>query len=213
MNKAVIVVGMHRSGSSATMGVLRCLGVDIGDDLGGKNIFNEKGYLENQEFYRFEKKILRNSGADWKTIIPEIKIYKTFSFYEKEFELLIKKYNRSKYWGYKAIRGGLFPKTLKKIPNLHLIIILRSPEAVSKSLKRRNNFTKEFSLWLWSNYYFRILRFLSRNPYPFLIINYDDMVENTREICLKISKFLGFKPSKEQLKCAEEFIENRLRHF
>lgn len=204
---------MHRSGSSATMGILRILGVDIGDDLGGQNAFNPKGYLENQEFYRFEQKILRNSQGRWDIIVPEEKLYKTFKFYEKEFKLLIKKFNRNSLWGYKAIRGGLFPETWLKIPNLHLIICLRSPEAIIASLKRRNRFGKKQTLWLWSTYYFRIFRFLSRHPIPFIIINFDDLVDKPGRVMKKLAKFLEIEISEKQVKQGKLWIEKRLRHF
>jgi len=215
MNKAVIVVGMHRSGSSATMGMLRILGVDIGDDLGSSGDSNNpKGYLENQEFYQFERKILRQTGARWDYAVPEEQILRTFKFYEKEFKILLRKFNRSEYWGYKAIRGGLFPEYLSKIPNLYLIICWRSPEAVVKSLKRRNGFTTEKSLWLYSTYYFRIFRYLSNHQeIPVHIVNYDSLVDNPKKELKKIAKFLDIEITKDMLDESEKWIEKRYRHF
>lgn len=210
MNKAVVVVGMHRTGSSAMMGILRILGVDIGDDLGGKNKWNEKGYLENQEFYRFEVGLLRRANSSWNHIVPEEIIYRGFK--EEDFGNLVKKFSRKELWGFKAIRTSLFPEILKKIPNLHLIVTLRSPEAVVASLKRRNNFSRDESLWLYSTYYFRLLRFLSRNKIRNMVVNFDDLVENTEETMKEIAKFLDIPITGKEVNEGKKFVEDRLRH-
>lgn len=205
---------MHRSGSSATMGILRILGVDIGDDLGGRNAFNPKGYLENQEFYHFEQKVLKAARANWQTIVPEGQIYKAFQFYKKEYDLLVKTYDRSPMWGYKAIRGGLFPEILLRIPNLHIVISFRGPKAVVGSLRRRNKFPPQKSLWLWSTYYNRIFRFLSRHPeIPYTIVNYDDLVERTVETVKRLAKFLDVEMNRKMRKASEDWMEEAYRHF
>lgn len=212
-NKAAIVLGMHRTGSSAAMGILRILGVDIGDDLGGKNDYNEKGYLENQEFYRWEQKILIKSGGNWQSIPSLNVVNSTFGFYEKEYMMLLEKYNRSPYWGYKAIRGGLFPDHLTLIENPHFIVCWRSPKAVADSLRRRNGFTRQKSIGLWATYYYRIFSFLGRSKLPYMILNYDELVDDTEETVLKIAKFLMIEFTKEKRKKTEEWIEKGLRHF
>ena len=212
-NKAVIVLGMHRAGSSATMGILRILGVDIGDDLGGQNDFNEKGYLENQEFYRWEQKVLIKSGGNWQKIPSLEDISKTFPFYQKEYMMLLRKYNRSPHWGYKAIRGGLFPEHLSLIENPFFLVCWRSPEAVAKSLRKRNGFTKQKSNRLWAIYYYRIFCFLERSGYPYMLVDYDRLVEDTEGIVGKVAKFLGIVFTGEKRRKAMEWIEERLRHF
>lgn len=214
-NKAIVLVGMHRSGSSAAMGILRILGVDIGDELMPANAFNPKGYLENLHFVHFEEKLLHDSGGDWMDIVPEEKVYDTFNLHHQDvgFDLLVKAYDRSSIWGYKAIRGGLFPEILTRIPNLHLIITLRSPLAVASSLKRRDRLALEQSLLLWSTYYNRIFQFVSRHPeVPFIIVNYNDLIDHLEDNVEKIAQFLGVEVTEKQTKETKAWIEKTLRH-
>jgi len=65
MNKTVIVLGMHRSGTSMVSGVLNILGVDIGKDLLGNHWSNPLGHFENNDFRNLNTQILKEAGGDW----------------------------------------------------------------------------------------------------------------------------------------------------
>ncbi|EQD73538.1 hypothetical protein B1A_04899, partial [mine drainage metagenome] len=47
--QVLVIIGMHRSGTSASTGALRCLGVDLGDRLyrGAWRASMTKGYFEH----------------------------------------------------------------------------------------------------------------------------------------------------------------------
>ena len=45
----VVVLGMHRSGTSALAKALELFGVDLGQNLTAPNEFNPKGYFEDNE--------------------------------------------------------------------------------------------------------------------------------------------------------------------
>ena len=44
---AIVILGMHRSGTSALAGVLNMLGCDLPETLMPANAYNEKGYFES----------------------------------------------------------------------------------------------------------------------------------------------------------------------
>ena len=46
-SSGLLVVGMHRSGTSAVTGVLHNFGYNVGQSLLPGNEFNEKGYFED----------------------------------------------------------------------------------------------------------------------------------------------------------------------
>ncbi|HEX4083658.1 MAG TPA: hypothetical protein VHY22_02010, partial [Chthoniobacteraceae bacterium] len=46
-NRAIVVLGMHRSGTSAFTGLLSLLGVDLGPSLLAASSANEAGYWEH----------------------------------------------------------------------------------------------------------------------------------------------------------------------
>ena len=58
MSHAIIVTGMHRSGTSALMRVLNLLGVDIGTSLLPPNEDNEAGYWEHVDIYRQQEQLM-----------------------------------------------------------------------------------------------------------------------------------------------------------
>jgi len=214
MNKAVVVAGMHRSGTSAIMGILQVLGVDIGDDLGTPDEFNEKGYFENRDFEVFEHLPLKHvTGQDaWDNPPTENSLNEILPMYEGQLKTLISKYSRSEIWGFKSARGLCFPEYLKQIPNLHLIVNIRSPEAVVASLKRRNGIDHNHAINLWSLHYWRLMKFLSRNEIPYMIVNYDDLVDTTETVMRKVSRFIGIEITEEQIDKGHDLIDERLRH-
>ena len=213
--KTVVILGMHRSGSTATMGLLRALDIHIGRDRDfvDSNKWNPKGYLEIKEFLLFEIKILHNSGGSWKNIVPEKKALTTFNRFKPVYMYLLKKYGKEPMWSYKAVRAGLYPESLLNCPNLHLIISYRNPTAVTASLAKRNGLTKIESLELWSEYYYRIFKFVAKYNIPYLLIEYDDIIDSTECSMRKVAKFLDIEINQTHITKGEKWIDSRLRHY
>ena len=59
---AVLVVGMHRSGTSALSGVLNLLGIDLPRELHPADEHNERGYFEGQAYIDFHERLLARIG-------------------------------------------------------------------------------------------------------------------------------------------------------
>ena len=67
---ALIVVGMHRSGTSATTGALQCLGVQLGRKLyGGHAHINAKGYFEHSDIADTNDEALLALGSAWDDVL------------------------------------------------------------------------------------------------------------------------------------------------
>jgi hypothetical protein len=60
----VIVLGMHRSGTSLCSHILSALGIDMADDI-GVNVGNDKGHWERWEIVEFHDRILRLFNREW----------------------------------------------------------------------------------------------------------------------------------------------------
>ena len=65
MNKQVIVLGMHRSGTSILSKVLINLGVDMGEGDTKGGISNIDGHNEDFEMLSINEKILEKLNATW----------------------------------------------------------------------------------------------------------------------------------------------------
>ena len=72
--QAVVVLGMHRSGTSALAGVLARLGCDLPEQVMPANEFNPRGYYESLGVYTHNDALLRTVGsswADWRSLEPD----------------------------------------------------------------------------------------------------------------------------------------------
>jgi|GEM_PF-300374 len=62
---AVVVLGMHRSGTSAFCGAIRLLGVNFGKEFLPANEWNKKGYWEHPEIVRLHNELLFSFDSNW----------------------------------------------------------------------------------------------------------------------------------------------------
>ena len=67
----LLVLGMHRSGTSVTTRLLQCLGAANSVSLMPSNTYNPKGYFEDNDIYSFnETKLLPSLNAKWNSVRP-----------------------------------------------------------------------------------------------------------------------------------------------
>ncbi|MDB5506211.1 MAG: hypothetical protein JWR75_849 [Devosia sp.] len=67
---AVVVLGMHRSGTSAFSRVFGLLGCDLPRSLVGADASNETGYWESQPVRALNDRILESAGTRWNDWLP-----------------------------------------------------------------------------------------------------------------------------------------------
>lgn len=63
--RGVLVLGMHRSGTSALAGLLGHLGCALPRDLIGPGVGNEKGHWEPEQIVALDDAILASGGSEW----------------------------------------------------------------------------------------------------------------------------------------------------
>src|SRR6516225_2492198 len=61
----VMVLGMHRSGTSALSRMLNLLGCDLPKTLMGPSKGNEAGHWESRAIADFNDRLLESAGSDW----------------------------------------------------------------------------------------------------------------------------------------------------
>ena len=73
--RLVLVLGMHRSGTSALARGLRVLGVALGDDLLPAPPCSPKGFFEDAGLYVFNKALLTRRNLTWQSSqTPDAKV-------------------------------------------------------------------------------------------------------------------------------------------
>ncbi|PHI20696.1 hypothetical protein CEQ90_06500 [Lewinellaceae bacterium SD302] len=135
----LIIIGMHRSGTSLFAGWLHRCGVRLGEDLLGANYTNPTGHFEDNDFLRLHKAILLDNGLDYK--VQDRKEITISPQREDEIKRLVNKKitkNKNELWGWKEPRTSLFLDSyLKFIPSAKVVIIYRPAEEVVASLISR----------------------------------------------------------------------------
>jgi hypothetical protein len=69
-SKGILVLGMHRSGTSALTRVLNLMGADISGNLMSPASGNEKGFWESVEAYEIHERLLSDLGHSWFDVGP-----------------------------------------------------------------------------------------------------------------------------------------------
>lgn len=72
----ILVIGFHRSGTSAVAGCLARMGVGLGENLIPPALDNPKGFFESRAVVTFHDRLLASCGASWDNPKPaEFKIF------------------------------------------------------------------------------------------------------------------------------------------
>lgn len=172
----IIILGMHRSGTSCLAGTLQQAGVYLGS-VSTSNKYNKKGNRENSDIMKLNESLLLYNNASWDS--PPQNTLTFDSKHLKQGKRIItelQKNSQTGYWGFKDPRFLLtqpFWKTLLKKPNF--IGTIRHPAHVAYSINRRdNNFSLEKALELWLSYNRNLLFLLRKNPFPLISFDYNN---------------------------------------
>lgn len=191
----IIVLGMHRSGTSALTGALARMGVFVGDEdeLTGRNWENPEGFFERKDARGICDALLHGSGADWWKVSafdPENVDHIAAQNQRPRIEQLVKSLDsRGGSWALKEPRLCLLmPLFRSALKTPFAIIVYRHPVEVARSLRRRNGFPIRVGLALWEAYNVAALRHGSGLKH--IVVSYDDLLEQPdktlRDVALAI---------------------------
>lgn len=136
--KVLLVLGMHRSGTSLTANWLHHIGISMGTEFVPAAVSNKKGHFEDLAFFELHKQLLRRHGLDGNGIkgIPESFI--SNEDVEEIAQLVATRIEQNAYLAFKEPRTVLFLSAYLKLPyDIFKVIVYRRPEEVVDSLLRR----------------------------------------------------------------------------
>lgn len=146
-DKAVLILGMHRSGTSALAGSFRDAGLYMGNVLGAPISLNPKGLQEPASIVHMHEDLLRTNGGSWSEPPTEIR---WGPLHNSVRDLFIESRKDKGTWGFKEPRTLLvFRGWLQVLPNWVGVGIFRDPREVALSMQGRNGFdlAKGFEIW------------------------------------------------------------------
>ena len=193
--KAIIILGMHRSGTSCMAGILHHAGLYFGDKLLPASKKNPKGYFENEDLWRLHHSVLRAVGHPWDDPRPMP------SGWEKRpivwFKKIILKMLMKKHFSKHAVFGIKDP-TINLLLPIYLdvfkamnikpcfIIMKRHEEAVAKSLSKAEGLEESKTLSLRKMYYGSLEKGIGE--YKKIEVQYELLIENPSFWIDKINK-------------------------
>ena len=162
MTDVILVLGMHRSGTSAVAGVLTKLGGTAPKTIMPATASNERGHFESMRLYHFHDELLASAGSawdDWRAFNPGWAASPAAdSFKSRAHEILQAEFDSAPLPIVKDPRISRFAPfwldVLRESGHVpHVVLPIRSPLDVALSLKKRDGFpiTKGLQLWLRHN--------------------------------------------------------------
>jgi len=220
--RAVLVLGMHRSGTSAVTQALHLLGLDVPGNLIPANPQeNPTGFWESADIVAVHQAFLAAAGSDWDdpTPLPAALFQGTEARLcrERLHRLLVRDLADSPLFAIKDPRMcrlmPLWRDLLREMAIEPAVVIpIRHPLDIAASLARRNRFARSASIRLWLSHLVlaeRDSRGLSR-----LFVDYSDFVDDPRRGGRRLHRFLGLpgEPASRRLEAIAAEIQPRHRH-
>lgn len=156
---SVVVVGMHRSGTSLVADALERLGLDLGDrrSLMGAGADNAAGFFEQTPLVRLNEKVLRHMNGTWMAPPALPSGWESDSglsaLMDEATSLVSGVFHGVGPHGWKDPRASLTLPFWHQILNVrHAVLCLRDPSEVVQSMGARNGTDPEWGAALWLRY-------------------------------------------------------------
>lgn len=216
-SKLFLILCLHRSGSSATAGLMQHLGIHMGDKLLPASKHNQKGHFENVEFVQMNQEILRSVNSLWnkppsreKIAVSKFPVAKIRSFLKQHVKPV---------WGLKDPRTLLtfeiWKPFFEEVADITYVFVHRPFEASVRSLAHRDRYgigtaTQILTPYLKNLYHYRHNFGLPSEK--IVDVNYQEILHNPEPLIRRLNEING-NPPDHRLGEAQEFLDNSLKKF
>ena len=202
---AIVVLCMHRTGSSLVANLLRQLGVNMGTRLWGKpDPYHKRPNPEDLDFVQFNAQLLRHAGGQGNIAWREppsraeiLKLGESVTIQESIRQLIERKANGL--WGWKDPRTSLTCWLYHQyLQNPRYVVVVRKHEDIIKSLKKRDPPRQDNGYWMGviRRYESERKAFLAETKAPYCVIQYEHLVNRKKwqGAVKKLAQFVGVEP-------------------
>jgi len=217
-----LVLGMHRSGTSAATGLINLLGLStcVSDDLLIGARTNAKGHWESKSLFKFNDRLLAEMGRTWwyPPSLEELNHWEadrnrtTYDEGRSTFDRV----HPDRPWVWKDPRTCLTLSFWRHALSHRAagIIVFRNPLDVAHSLNRRDYMSIEFGVALWARYNRVLVE--QAGGMPVLMTPYDDIVRDPEQWCEDVRGFLSGlgvdMADNVSRKAIRQFVDPNLQH-
>lgn len=219
----IIVLGMHRSGTSALAGVLGLLGVDLGARLlNAQEGVNPKGFWEHAAVVDLHDELLEELHSGWwdALALPDgwMASPTAIRCHERLAQLIRQEFAKEQLWAVKDPRScrliPLWTDVMTKT-NTHpnYILMVRHPVEVAASLAHRDGFSTPMAALLWLRNVLESER--DTRDQSRMVMTFDDLLSDWRMTLCKVTDAFGIElPQADDITVlqVDTFLEPQLRH-
>lgn len=220
MSTAIIVAGMHRSGTSATSGALRHAGVALGGELLSGGMDNPKGYFENRRAVEIHEKLLGDLGSSWDDVraLPDGWISSEAAAAARQSikDLIAEEFSPHDLWAIKDPRICRFLPLWREVLeesgiNTVVLLVVRRPAEVAASIKSRNGWQRPIGELLWMRHVFESEA--ASAGLPRSVISYDNLLADPFGALVRSLGPLGIKlQGAGAVDALKKFVDSGERH-
>ena len=193
----VLVLGMHRSGTSAITAAVAALGVPLGmaDDRMPAHDENAEGFHESAGLSAFNELLMRRLGGQWDAppALPRgWHRHPDLADDRAQAHALFAAVHPTPTWVWKDPRLSVLLPFWREVlsGDLRVVLMVRNPLAVARSLQRRNRLSKTYSLALWERYTRSALAAVQ--GLPVLVLNYTALMNDANALPEVAAALAGF---------------------
>lgn len=201
--QAILVLGMHRSGTSAATRVLNLLGAELNKEMLDVSADNPKGFWESAEAVELHERLFKALSRTWydmHALPPDWMSYPVVREAVAEIADLVRRdFDGKALWAIKDPRMCLLvPLWLEALQSLDIdvksLFVVRNPIEVSESLRVRH--TRERNQWglghaplMWAQYLAEAE--IATRHSPRAMITYDELLLDWRTTMGRVADDLG----------------------
>jgi len=198
MSKAIVVLGMHRSGTSLLAEAVCRWGAYAGraKDLIQASRANPRGFWEFEPLVTFNDFLLASLDSDWSLPPPEeaeseLEGRASETWFRNRASYLIRRMEAAgKPWFWKDPRLCILLPFWKQLLDATYVITIRKPTDVALSLFKRNGMPISAALLLWQYYMLSLLKNL-QDVRDKIFVDYDELAGGSNDEFLRLTSFLN----------------------
>jgi hypothetical protein len=221
LGRGIVVLGMHRSGTSAVTGVIDALGLPAcrPDDRMPVRRWNARGNYESRSLSRFDERLLSHLGGAWwapPTLREGWAENGSLLGFRAEAAGQFADAHPFQNWVWKDPRACVLMPFWDLVlgPDMPRIVVLRNPLESAASLESRNRMPRELALALAERSLHSAIRDSAGRPV--LVTAYDELFDDLRGWCHRVAEFIRTNglamPGPLAVKRAQGFLDAELRH-
>ena len=213
--QAIVVLGMHRSGTSLLAKALEVLGYNFPDNLMQPNEDNPSGFWEDIDIVEFNESLLKSNQVSWDIPLDPGSYNFSQDFNNRAQSILEKKFSEHSRLIIKDPRMSIllkfWPEQFKALDvQVKYVVSYRNPSSVASSLKLRDGIDLRMGLLL--NYFYNrsIMAFFPKNVF---IVDYISLLKNPSETIARLASHIGSQAENALVaNFIDNFVETDLNH-